>query len=267
MRLSMAQLCSALIIIPSLSHYAFAQEYGAPPGLGNEANRDRPITMNLVGTWSGDRQLPNLGFTHQTVAFSRDGSFASVTRIENNMGGLLPNGTVLRAWGRYSISQDAPNQLRVSFEESGMAPSSICRQSPGAAPQCTRLPRQPTDVVMLTFASPESFTAEDKTTPGTPQITENRDSNPVLLHAPVQQQLVIQMPPAAMPQPNYAPMQPGYAPPTIHPYVTPPGIGIGGGGSAGAGGSRCDDLQQQRICTINDGHLISSGGCMVCVSP
>jgi len=28
---------------------------------------------------------------------------------------------------------------------------------------------------------------------------------------------------------------------------------------------RCDDLQQRRICAINDGHLVSSGGCLVCV--
>jgi hypothetical protein len=30
-------------------------------------------------------------------------------------------------------------------------------------------------------------------------------------------------------------------------------------------GPRCDDLQQRRICNINDGHLVSSGGCLVCV--
>ncbi len=32
-------------------------------------------------------------------------------------------------------------------------------------------------------------------------------------------------------------------------------------------GPRCDDLQQQRICNMNDGHLVSSGGCLKCVSP
>jgi hypothetical protein len=32
-------------------------------------------------------------------------------------------------------------------------------------------------------------------------------------------------------------------------------------------GPRCDDLQQQRICTVNDGRLVSSGGCLVCVGP
>lgn len=30
--------------------------------------------------------------------------------------------------------------------------------------------------------------------------------------------------------------------------------------------SACDDLQQQRICAINEGHLVVSGGCLKCIS-
>lgn len=53
-----------------------------------------------------------------------------------------------------------------------------------------------------------------------------------------------QMPPPQVP--GYRPqVQPGYD----RPYAGP----------------RCDDLQQRRICNINDGHLVSSGGCLVCV--
>ncbi len=172
----------AIFLLPGL---ASAQQYGAPAGPGSAGASNQPVTMNLVGAWSGGRQLPNLGMTRQTDAFGRDGSFASVTQVENNMGGLLPNGTVLRAWGTYGVTQVSPNQLRITFQQTGMAPAAICRQSPRAAADCTNLPNQQTDVVLVGFASPDNLTAEDQTTPGTPPISETRDANPMLRKASV----------------------------------------------------------------------------------
>lgn len=53
--------------------------------------------------------------------------------------------------------------------------------------------------------------------------------------------------------------------PMIRPYVPMTGAGAGVGSTIVVG-PRCDDLQQRRICNLNDGHLVSSGGCLVCVN-
>jgi hypothetical protein len=34
-----------------------------------------------------------------------------------------------------------------------------------------------------------------------------------------------------------------------------------------AGNSGCDDMQQERICTVNDGTIVISGGCEKCLAP
>jgi hypothetical protein len=234
--------------------FPFAAPQGGPggslgggPGMAPQPGVPGGGGLSIVGLWSGGRMVNGMA-SRQTDFFGPDGRFVSVSQLQNGM--------LLRVWGDYRANQVGQNQMQVMFEVAGSLPRQMCVAAPGYAPQCQPVQIPPTDTVNVTFMSPVAFQAISAIRPETGGIAENRDNNPYLLNLPVPVQEVI----AAAPPPQPAPM-PSY--PT-------------GGGSIGGGGGRyvspprgpqCDDLQQRRICNINDGHLVPSGGCLVCVSP
>ena len=147
-------------------------------------------------------------------------------------------------WGSYSV-QAAGSNVSVTFHPAGFAPVQAC--TPGVG--CTQMP-------------------------GYPQAFTNHyilvDANH--LRSNDQQHLVsgrVAQIPAALTSQL----------PQTHMFPAPPTISGGGrsGGSgggytpmqrpAGVGPNSCDNLQQQRICNLNDGYLYTDNrGCQVCSS-
>ena len=200
----------------------------------------------MVGAWSGQRYDQG-GPVQQTDAFSADGKFVSVAR--------LANGLLGRVWGSYRSTPVGPNQLRVDFQAQGWLPQQVCRQQQGSAPECQPFQIPATDTVLVTFTSPNSFQSVSQTAQGS-GIVETRDPSPSMLQAQAPQTWTINVVPA--PQVGPAPT------PVVTPYISPrnrgPATNI-----PGLGGN-CDDLQQQRICNINDGSLVRGrDGCLKCL--
>ncbi len=202
----------------------------------------------MLGAWSGNPPNQQGGTARQTDYFAPDGTFVSVAQ--------LPNGPMLRVWGYYRFTPTGANQMRAEFQTQGWLPQQICQQSPQGPTNCQQLPIPTSDVTMVTFTSPNSISVASLTGQG-PPFTETRDANPYMLQQQVPQQYVMNIPaptPGPMPMPMPGPLPLPTPRPTPSPVTLP-------------SGPKCDDLQQRRICNINDGHLISSGGCMVCVAP
>lgn len=200
---------------------------------------------SLVGTWSGQRQ-GDAGPVHQTDAFSGDGKFVTVAELGPGL---------VRVWGYYRTSPAGQNAIRVEFQVAGYLPQQFCAQAPGGPLVCRPFQLPMSDASLVTFTSPDSFQASSVQNPAAGPIQETRDPNPYLLQRQVPAQLVVQTnpPPTPYPAPSPYPAPPPY--PTPMPYPRP------------TAGPACNDLQQRRICNINDGHLVPSGGCLVCVSP
>ena len=219
----------------------------APPQPGGYGQPAPQAVPSMAGAWSGQRQgSPGVG--RQTDAFSADGKFVSVVEVGPGL---------VRAWGYYRATPAGPNQLRVEFQVQGYLPKQLCAQPPGGPMQCEPFQLPATDASMVTFTSADSFQASSLANPSAGSIQEARDPNPVMLNRQVPEQLVVPIaqPPAPSPGPYPAPT------PYVTPYVSPISPYRPKAGPA------CDDLQQRRICAINDGHLVPSGGCLVCVSP
>ena len=169
-----------------------------------------------------------------------DGSFVSVLR--------LPNGTMQRVWGHYRATQVSDSQMQTQFEVEGWLPREICTQSPGYQMQCSPYTIPTSGSGTLTFVSPTAFVANG--------VTMMRDPSPYLLQQQMPERAIVY---------GQAPAQPGMQQPGMQQPVVP-------GGSRYVplnrpAGPQCDDLQQQRLCAINNGHYERSGGCLVCVPP
>ena len=198
---------------------------------------------SLVGTWSGQSNGPN-GMVQQSDAFSADGRFVSVAR--------LPNGFLARVWGTYRSAQVSPNQLRLQTQLEGWLPREVCQQQAGGQPQCQPFQIPTSDTSLVTFSSPSQFQSMSEANAGG-MVNEMRDNQPALLQAQAPQRWLTVLQPSANPGPA----------PVIAPYVNPSSRGPATN-IPGLGGN-CDDLQQRRICGINDGQLIRGrDGCLRC---
>ncbi len=194
--------------------------------------------ISIVGAWSWQSQGQG-GMDNNTVSFQNDGSYVRVSQ--------LVNGTLLRYWGQYRASQTGPAQVQLQTQTQGWLPQQICAQAPCFPMRCSQPPR-PTEMnFALNFTSPSTIMVQG--------VMLSRDPSPYLLQQNVPERVVS-----------------GVAAPIV-PNIPGGGGGYSGGGSShpatnipGLGGN-CDDLQQQRICSINNGHIITSGGCMKCISP
>ncbi len=204
-------------------------------GWGQPQQPQQPVQQtggapNVTGAWSWQSPGQN-GMDRNTLLFQPDGNFVRVSQ--------LGNGTMLRSWGQYRLNQVGPSQAALQSQTQGWLPREICAQAPGFPMNCQPAPRPVDMSFTMNFTSPSSMEAEG--------VTLFRDNAPYLLQQPVPERAVSAVPPPYSPQPR----GPVYS---------------GGGVTPGIGG-RCDDLQQRRICSINDGRLVSSNGCLVCVAP
>ncbi|MCK8786792.1 hypothetical protein M0638_20685 [Roseomonas sp. NAR14] len=209
--------------------------YGQPaPGYQGGAPGAAP---NLAGAWSGARPVGG-GVAQGTEYYGPDGNLLAVAR--------LPNGVFIRLTARYTVSPAGPGVWRIDTRLTSVMPQRICHRAPGMADNCQPFQVPPASSSLVRFVAPDTLAVQDLATGTT--ATESRDPNPVMLQQQVPPLLIVNEAPPA-------PMQggmPGPAP--VVPYRPM------------ARGAQCDDLQQRRLCAINNGHFIQSNGCMVCVT-
>ncbi len=156
--------------------------------------------VDLTGAWSWQSPDPT-GPIYNTLLINSNGTYVRVGR--NSMG------QVLRYEGYYRAAWTGQNQLQAQTHVQNWYPASVCSQiSSMGIRNCNPMP-QPADVTFgITVLSPSSIQIEG--------MTAYRDPNPVLLNIHVPVQLVNEM--QAPPQPVM---------PTLHPYTTPNGPGLG----------------------------------------
>ena len=192
---------------------------------------------SMVGVWNGEAPGQG-GMVHGSDQYNADGSYVSVMQ--------LPNGTVQRIWGSYTVQPVSAGEMRIDYRVQGFLPRQICAQAPGFQVNCRPNQVPPTSNMQVRFVSPSELEANG--------IALHRVSGSPLLQMQVPAQLVL----AAQ-----APVQPNMRQPvmpTLHPYQTPTGPGS-------VQGMRQDDqMQQYRICAVNGGQVVKEyGGTVRCI--
>jgi hypothetical protein len=187
----------------------------------------------IVGTWGLVAPDGAGGKNFSWYTFTANGQYQMVSSI---VGGRN-NGSVVQRWGTYQSRSTGANAFQVAVHITGGAPTQICAPGQG----CT-----PVQGIQRTMSL--NF-----------QVNGNnlrQSDGTVFQRSTVPAQLQTRLPATR----NVAPLpqtQGGAR------YVSPPP----GGGIPGLG-PNCDNAQQNRICTVNGGHMYKDNrGCMVCAGP
>ena len=146
------------------------------------------------------------------------------------------NGSVVQRWGTYQ-SRPAGNSVQVGVHITGGAPTQVCAPGQG----CTPVQGIQRNLNLSFQVTGNGLRQSDGT------IFE-RSTVPAQLQARMSGTRNI----APVPQTRGGTR-----------YKSPPP----GGGIPGLG-PNCDDAQQNRVCTVNNGHMYrDKNGCMVCAGP
>lgn len=220
------------------------QAYGPNGAKGTGA----PIQGPFLGTWTSRKPGPNNNGTIVSFGeYAPNGNFRSTSVIQ---GGTL-DGMRMQVWGRYTVKQIAPNRYLVTSHAQGVAPQSLC--NPGGSCSPNIVPEKATETIDMLDAN--SFHIKSTNGPG-PGSDLHRADIPPQLTSQIAAQVTLPALPRAAGNGGVAPTMP-----TLHPYVTP-------GGGNKTMGNNCDNAQQNRICTVNGGHMYRDNrGCMVCAGP
>jgi len=194
----------------------------------------QPGPMPLLGAWSGTAAGQG-GMDRLATQFNPDGTFLFAHQ--------LPNGSVERRWGQYRVTPNGPNQMRVDFQIAGWLPHQICAQAPGFPVNCRPYNVPTNSTWNVIQQSPGMFQFDG--------VSMARDSMPGLLQQAVPDRVVNAVPAPVAPVMRQPVVPGGQSTPFNRPGL----------------GNNCDDLQQQRICSINNGNLVTSGGCLKCIGP
>lgn len=190
----------------------------------------------LVGTWYTAGPLLG-GVSHQFYSFNPGGHWTLVSMME----GGVRNGQEVQRWGRWQARQMANGTYQVQVVIQGGAPKQFCTQGGG----CSAVTIPQTTMNLQLQVRGDQMRQGDGT---------------IFKRAQLPQQLAQQLPDTIMQQ-------------------GPPQIVIPGGGGSGRNpngsatntpglGNNCDNLQQQRVCTVNDGHMYTDNrGCRMCAAP
>ncbi len=187
----------------------------------------------FLGTWSA--QTPS-GF--MTIDFQPNGIYAITSR--------LPNDTLTRSWGQYRVQQVGPSQWQLATQTTGYLPRQVCVQAMSTGQRTC----SPANMPMSSSRQVETFDGSGTMTSNAGESWQ-RDWEGGLARAQVPEvgvQMVQGPPPAPMPDP--------YTPPTITPYRSPNVAPYGN-----------NNLQQERICSINNGTIAIVGGQEKCIAP
>jgi hypothetical protein len=220
------------------------QSYGPNSPGGGAA----PAQTPFLGTWTSRRPGPNGNGTILLFGeYAANGNFRSTSVIQ---GGTL-NGMRMQVWGRYTAKKIAPNRYLVNSHAQGVAPQSLC--NPGGSCSPNTVPETATETIDMLDANSFHIKAINGQGSGSDL---HRAEIPPQLASQIAAQVMLPALPRAAGNGGAAPTMP-----TMHPYVTP-------GGGNKTMGNNCDNAQQNRICTVNSGHMYTdSRGCQVCAGP
>jgi hypothetical protein len=187
----------------------------------------------IVGTWALRSPDGAGGTNFSWYTFTANGQYQMVSSIQ----GGRNNGSTVQRWGTYQSRSTGANAFQVAVHITGGAPTQICAAGQG----CT-----PVQGIQRTLGL--NFQIDGNSMRQSDGELFQRGTVPAQLQARL---------PATR---NVTPV------PQVSGggrYVSPPP----GGGIRGIG-PNCDNAQQNRICTVNDGHMYrDSRGCMVCAGP
>ena len=189
----------------------------------------------LFGTWASVSPEPGGGQNHMWFTYAPAGEYRMVSVVT----GGSNNGQQVQRWGKYQWRGGTGGQYEVAVHQDGGAPAQICARGQG----CTEV-----QGLQAQFKFAFEITGD-----------ELRQGNAIFKRANVPTDLQKPIPAtrwqAALPAP---PAGRRYNSPSHGPATNIPGIG-----------GNCDDLQQQRICTVNGGHMYTdrNTGCQVCAGP
>ncbi len=223
--------CMGLLIVAAAqAGVAHAQ---TPP-----ASEPGSAVARLLGAWSW--QSPGQGgMNHDSLALQADGSYVHV--------GQLPNGSMFRYWGTYRATAGSRTRVRLQLHTVGWLPTAICTQIAGFGRRCGSTPHPSDQSFEAVFVGADVLQVEG--------VAVFRDPAAYLLQRQVPETFV---------QNGRTPTQPAIAQPHApggaryqSPGISTPGLG-----------GNCDNLQQQRICTVNGGNMYRDNrGCQVCAGP
>jgi hypothetical protein len=204
------------------------------PVAASLGGQDQLGQNSLVGTWSFVSPDNVGGRNFSWYTFTSNGQYQMVSAIQ----GGRNNGSVVQRWGRYQARSIGQNSYQVAVQITGGAPTQICAPGQGCTPV-----RGIQQQLNLSF-----------------QVNGNslrQSDGSIFQRSSVPPQLQGQLPAtrnqAAVPQ--------------------SPGINNGGRTQGSATnipglGNNCDNAQQNRICTVNNGHMYTDNrGCRVCAGP
>jgi hypothetical protein len=187
----------------------------------------------LVGTWGLVSPDGNGGKNFSWYTFSANGQYQLVSSI---VGGRN-NGSVIQRWGTYQARSTGPNAYQVAVRITGGAPTQICAAGQG----CTPVKGIQAQMNLAFQVNGNNLRQGDGT-------VFQRSTVPANLQARLPATRNIAPVPQAKGGARY--------------QSPPPGGGIPGLGP------NCDNAQQNRICTVNNGRMYTdSRGCQVCAGP
>ena len=183
----------------------------------------------IVGTWTSAIPDGQGGTNYSWYTFGQDGSYRMVSAIQGGRNA----GNVIQRWGQYQARPLGQGQYQATVRVTGGAPAQVCSQGQGCTP----------------------VQGIQRTMQWQLQVRNGQlvQGSSVFQRGQVPAQLQAQMGDRTIQGPTM---------PTLHPYQ-PISPSHGGGGST----TKCDDLQQSRICTYGNGgyyHKDNATGCMVC---
>ena len=195
-------------------------------------------SSSIVGAWHQTRQAQDGGVVHTYWMYNTDGTFLMTSvQVGGPLGG---DGTRTQFWGRYQAQQQQNGSVDVIYQVAGRAPLQTCVQGQG----CRSAGPTPPSAMRDTYQIRGNTALVDGS-------VLRRDTVPQALRAQLPANWIMQ-PPPPIPS-SRASVGPGDDSNSPKHHVP------------GQGGT-CDNAQQERVCTINDGHLWEdSHGCEHCV--
>lgn len=201
----------------------------------------------LVGQWHMAFQ-DSQGNGDLYIEYSSNGEFRGIIYTPNEAT------TIVQTFGTYMASQDAQGNVRVQRQILRRLPTLLCRPNDG---NCQQVPFGPAQV------SAQFVIARDGSLIDSSNRALRREPIPVALLHVIPERLYLHQVPRVVAQ---SPNSPSRA-------STPGSSAIAGPTHMApfkehGNGGECDDLQQQRLCTVNNGHMYKDkNGCQVCAGP
>jgi hypothetical protein len=200
----------------------------------------------LVGQWHGQFQTQQ-GSGDLYIEYMGDGRFRGIIYTPTQAM------TEAQSFGTYTAQQEGPNQIRVHRTISRRLPTLLCHPNGG---NCQAVPSGPPEVDALLTIEPDGSLVDPSNT------TLRRATIPQQFLQAIPDRIYLHQVPVATAQSASRSGGPSSSNPAIPgPVHMTPKVEPGNSGT-------CNDLQQNRLCTVNGGYMYKDKrGCQMCQGP